>query len=291
MLIAKDIMTRTPLAVFASDTVQSVADVITQRKVSSLPVLSSTKEVLGVLSEVAVLKIFIKAKALGQTRGSIYEHKSLFEPIRSVKETDGILDIVQTALKHPHQRVFVLDSVGRLQGVISPKDILAVLNDDNEASVPMQQELKDLRAQVATMKSTKAELHQTEQRLKEYEKLMESTNFMLYAVDANGKIVIANARLHSALGYSAGQLLGKTLHDLYPPHLWKEADEALENAKSMRAPPTSYASYLTRLGGTIRVEVTSQIVPNERGEFLELSTMARVIDSDQLLRLLQGVLK
>lgn len=291
MLIAKDLMTLKPLTAHSSDTIQAVVNLFTKNKLTSVPVLGNFHEVLGAVSEVSLLRSYVKAKAMGGTEQKIVFFKEAIEPLSTVKENDSILTVLQLSLKAPLHRIYVLDATGHLKGVISPKDILSALNDDVESSPTMQKELKDLREKVNKMGQVQNILEHTEHQLKSYENLVESTNFMLHSVDATGKIIMANSRMHSVLGYNPGELIGKNLHDLYPQHLWKTVDEGLHHVRKTGEQVPVYSTYMTKMKDPIKVEITSQAVTDEKGQFVATSTISRVIDSDQLLRLLNGVIK
>lgn len=291
MIIAKDFMTHSPLVVHTSDTLRHCASLFTANKLSTIPVVDVQNRVVGVVSEVSLLKTYIKAKSTHSLDDKIIAHKEMIEPIVHVQDKDDINTVVQAALRSPYHRVIVLDDADHLLGVISPKDILSVLNDDDEPSKSMQQELKDLRLQVQEMDKIKESIVTKEAKLKNYELLFASNQFMLHSVDASGKIIMANPRLHSVLGYAPNELVGKTIRDLYPQHLWSVVEEGLKKVKSSGQQELIYSMFKKKNGDTIKVEIASQAVQEENGKFLATSTISRVVDSDSLLKLLHGVFK
>lgn len=291
MIIAKDIMTHSPNHVLTSDTVQQAINIFTQNKLSTLPVLSTVGKVEGVISEISLLKAYIKIRSAKRFDDKIVDHREIIEPPITVNEKADIAMVVQAALRSPYHRVLVLDDMDHLLGVISPKDILLVLNENSDPSLTMQKELRELRQKAEKIQDLNQELKKTEAQMKTYENLFDSSNFMLHSLDKDGKIIMANPRIHEVLGYAPGELVGKTIKDLYPQHLWDEVEKGLKKIESQGTVETVYSAYRKKNGEVVKVEVASQAVKDEKGKFVATSTISRLIDPEALLRLLHGVFK
>ncbi len=267
MIIAKDFMTHSPLVLKTSDTIRFAVTLFTTNKLSVIPVVDARESILGLVTEISLLKTYIKTKGSHKVDDKVQNHQEMFEPVTSVRDKDDISTVVQAVLRAPYHRVVVLDDGGHLLGVISPKDILSVLNDDGEKSKSMQQELRDLRDQVQEIETIKESIVSKDKKLNNYEQLFDSSQFMLHSVDSSGKIIMANLRLHTVLGYEPNELIGKTLHDLYPQHLWSVVDEGLNKIKTTGHQELVYTVFKKKNGDTIKVEVASQAVQKEHGEF------------------------
>lgn len=288
MIIAKDLMTHHPWTLHVSDSVQRAVDMFTVNRPSTIPVLFANGEVRGVISEIPLLKMFVRLKVKNDLASKLGEHKELFETPIFVRERDPIATVMQAALKASHHRVLVLDDNKHLRGVISPKDILTMLNGGPNNSISMHKELKDLRLRVANMQDEHKKLQKTEAELKAYEDAIETSQFMFHSVSPDGKILIANERLHEVLGYGQGELVGKSVYDLYPKEMWPAVETSLKQLQVSGLHQMN-TSYKRKDGSLVKVELGSHSILDSQGKFIATSTLARLIDGESLLRLLNGV--
>jgi PAS domain S-box-containing protein len=289
MIIAKDLMTHHPWVVYTSDSVQHVVDMFTKNRPSTIPVLTPAGEVHGVVSEIPLLKLYVRLKAKQQLSSILLDYKDLFEAPIFVRERDPIAIVMHAALKASHHRVLVLDDNKHLRGVISPKDILSMLNGNSSHSDSIQRELKDLRHRVTNMQGEREKLQKVEEELKNYEVAIAGSQFMFHSVDGNGKIVLANERLHEVLGYDPKELIGKSIYDLYPKEFWAAVEGSLKQIQTSGIHQMN-TSYRRKSGEFLKVEVGSHAIVDRKGNFLATSTLARVVDGDSLLRSLNGVI-
>ena len=289
-MIAKDVMTSSPWVIYTNDSIKKAADIFVTHKPSTIPVLLPSGEVHGVLSEVPLLKVYVKLKVKSALSQMIMGTKDLIEPAVCVRERDPIAVVMQACMKVNHHRVLVLDEYGFLKGVVSPKDLLALLHGEPGESISMQEELKALRARVTEMEQSQEKLKVTALKLKNYETMFSKSPFMFHSVDSTGKIVVANPRLHQVLGYQDGELLNKMLYDLYPESIWPMVEKGLQHVL-MQGSRQMFTEYQTKSGKPVKVEILSQAILDPNGKFLATSTIARLIDSDSLLHLLDGAFK
>ena len=148
MLTAKEIMTAKPIAAKSSDTIQTVTDLFTKYELTSIPIVNTIGHVLGVITEISILKAYVRAVALKGLNTQVSEHLEIMEPVVSVLETDTIQSVVQSVVKASIHRVVVVDGLGHLRGVIGPKDLLSALNQDGDAPNFIRDALRDSRDKV-----------------------------------------------------------------------------------------------------------------------------------------------
>ena len=115
-------------AVSADLPIYAAIDVLVDKGVTGIPVLSTTGQVLGVLSEVHCLKLIAEGDTDYDTpRGTVGDY---FDA--SVPQVSPEMDIYYVAgmflRERQHRRFPVVDS-GKLVGVITRKDVLRALRD------------------------------------------------------------------------------------------------------------------------------------------------------------------
>lgn len=289
-MIAKDLMTRNPKTLFTSDSVGRAADIFTQHRLSTLPVLVPSGEVHGIISEIPLLREYIKLKAKNQISQMLIKTPEIFEDVAMVSERDPISLVVQAALKVSHHRVLVVDDHKRLRGVISPKDLLSVLHGKPGKSLTFQDELKQIRVKAADLSKQHGAVRVPEQKLKSYEAIMANSQLMFHSSSPSGKIVLANDRIHQVLGYGKGELIGKSLEILYPKEIWPEMERGLKRILANHSAQV-LTSYLTKSGDRVNVEVGSQPILDDAHKVIATASIARIVDSESLLKILNSQIK
>ncbi len=148
---AKDIMTRKVITVKEEDTIQEVVKLILDNKISGVPVINDSKEVVGIISEsdliyrdkdisvpafLPLFESFIILESVRKFEDKIrkktaYKVKdAMTSPAVTVNEDDDINNIVNIMLDRKINRVPVVDSEGTLVGIITRADILRNIEGD-----------------------------------------------------------------------------------------------------------------------------------------------------------------
>ncbi len=286
MIIAKDIMTQKPLSLVEDMKVTDAVRTMLNHHISSAPVLTVSGKLLGQISEVFLLKLFILSTQKGQENAILKDHIHELSKITTVQERDRIDLVVKKIISSPFNRVLVLDDQSHLRGIISPKDILRFLVGEQSRSGSLFQEFLILKDRIGILKD---QLQNTQTQLSSVSSVIEQSAFLFHSVDLKGKIVLANEKIHGELGYDPGELVGKTILDLFPVDQHKMALDQLKKVAASDDEVKTYTSYLKKTGEVLKVEVISRAIRNEKGEFVATSTLSRVLDSDTLLRTLHGV--
>ncbi len=131
----EDIMTHDVITIEQGQSVGDAINVFLKHKISGAPVVNLQHKVISVISEFDLMKFVVMGGPL--VKVSDYIPKLVDQDdIVAVKKTDPIKSVFQKLLKKPIKRVIVLDATGRLQGIVSRKNILRVFadsyDDDNE---------------------------------------------------------------------------------------------------------------------------------------------------------------
>jgi CBS-domain-containing membrane protein len=140
--VFKDVMTTPVVAVRCDETFKEVAAKLRQYRVSAFPVVDDAHRVIGVISEADMLakEVFTrddgitalmhrkeKAKADGITAGDLMTHPAvIITPDDSVERAARLMYTVRV------KRLPVVDAGGRLVGIITRSDVLAVFDRPDE---------------------------------------------------------------------------------------------------------------------------------------------------------------
>lgn len=290
MIIAKDFMTPSPRFLLSSDPLSLALDLFQRKQFKTMPVLSTDKKVLGVLSEVALLKSLILAISQRRLDSSVYEYAQHFEQPVMVSDKDSLNQVLKVLLASKSHRLLVVDYQDRLVGVISPKDIIAALLNDGQAQ-SLQTKVDRLEEELLLLRADNAQLKMQHKTLDDLKNLMESSLFLTHSVGPDGKIHFANARLHQVLGYPDGFLVGQDFEILYPEHLKALVKKSFLELSRGNQQKIVYSALVTKKGESIKVEMTSISLQKDDGEFNGTATVSRIIDSEVMLKLLSGAFK
>lgn len=282
---AKDIMTPNPISLILNQELGQAVQTMLENDISVAAVTTYDGNIAGQVSEVDVLRAYIISKGFPEKK-LLNDYRQVFKPADTVHETDSIDQVVKTLLKSSYNRVLVVTKGDRIRGIISPKDIIRGLMGEEHRSGSMLQELNMAQKQVDDLKNM---LDHKADTIKRYEKFINGSDYMMHSVDKAGKIIMANNKLSQALGYKSGDLVGKSVFLLYELRHHEEVRKSLEELIAEKKFIKTYSTYVTKTGETLRVEVASSVLKDDKGSFVATSTISRVVEQDDLLRALHGV--
>ncbi|MCB0391410.1 MAG: CBS domain-containing protein [Bdellovibrionales bacterium] len=289
MKTAKDLMTKDPILVQSGSDVRDQLRIFLDNDISSAPVVSPVGEILGSLNEIGLIKSYLVHKIQqknNQNNMKVIHHKELLDPIEIVKESDPATDVIRLMIHSPGHRVVVVNNMRQVMGVVSPKDILKFLAGENSANKLLRDELEEKQKKVEELQE---KLLDTQKVLNSYQDIYQDAPTMMHSVDERGNITMANKKIHDILGYKQGELVGKTIFDLYAKSCHGQATLGLKHIMEDGYHNSTYSTMMTKDGGKIRVDVVSSALKDKYGKFLGTISASRVIDSDVLLRALNGV--
>lgn len=123
-LKAEDIMTKTVFAFNMNTTVREAILELLDRKISGAPIIEpKTTLVLSIASEADLMK-FAAMDGLDQQLSSFVDKLPMATNIISARPNDVFADVFKLFLTKPVRRVIITDDGGRLQGIISRRDIM-----------------------------------------------------------------------------------------------------------------------------------------------------------------------
>jgi CBS domain-containing protein len=147
-MFARDIMSRNVITVTRETTIKEIARILTEHKISGVPVVDGEGRVVGVVSEGDLIyqdkKLHTPAfleilggviyledpKRVGQELMKMTAAKAveiMTTKIYTVKEDTPVSDIATLMIDRQVNRVPVLDSEGKLAGIVSRQDLIKSL--------------------------------------------------------------------------------------------------------------------------------------------------------------------
>lgn len=281
MKLAKDLMTKNPTIVLSSDDLKQTSKLFVEKNISSAPVENPLGELLGVLTELNLARAFIRNYNVGNPiDNKITNNKDLLVQAISVYDDATIIDVLNEILNAPHHRVLVRNKAEAIVGIISPKDILSVL-------IGEQNKFNDLKIQLEEshqkLKMLDEKLNDLTEVAKKYHSLYSDAPMMMHSVDSKGNIIMANKMIHETLGYSEGELVGKSLTDLYAKEMHKEALEGLQKIKENGSHHHIYTSMIKKNGDEVRVDIVSSALRDHSDQFVATISATQTVESESLL--------
>jgi PAS domain S-box-containing protein len=191
--------------------------------------------------------------------------------IQQSEDFPEVMKKLMTAVGH---RVFVIDSNSAVIGHITAKDILPFFSSQDSPHTPTPN--VSLGTSLPLIETLKSELYL-------YESFFEKSPFMMHSVNPQGSIQMANEMLHSILGYEYGELIGKTIFDLYPKENHKKASAGIQTILHQGFHQIIQGQMLTKHGQPIEVELASRALLDQRSQPVGTITVSRPLKMELIL--------
>lgn len=283
---AKEIMTPNPKFIGSGDSLETAIKLFFENNIHYAPVITPNKEVLGLLSEMALIKASLRHYLEPDKLDKVFHHKELFEAPVYLDESESIDDVVKTISKSSTNRLLVKNKQGLLVGIISPKDLLSLVSGQQKKSLNLRLELEKAKEESKLLSN---KLSDVENMFKIYRNVFEESPYMMHSVNDQGRIIMANRCIHATLGYEKDELIGKSLSDIYPKTILHEAVGGLDKIKKNGHHHVTYTSMVKKNGEKIRIDIASSALTSPRGDFLGTISISRLVDSEGFLRALHGI--
>jgi CBS domain-containing membrane protein len=141
----KDVMTRTVVTVKQDADLHEAARILSENRISGMPVVSDNNQVIGVISEADILtmagmkkdhtfkdivRTILGEHVPGRKGGNRVKDVMSFPPITS-KADDHITDVAKVLDEKRFKRMPVVDDDGKLIGIISRADIVRAIGNES----------------------------------------------------------------------------------------------------------------------------------------------------------------
>ncbi len=261
-------------------TLMKAAEFFASHKLTTVPVVSHSGEILGVLSDFQLLRLLLRAKSEGKVP-ILADYREDLDPVVTIAEDDSVVNAFGLMIQSTNHRIYTIQE-GKLTGALSPKDFLLHMAGGKNKSDGMVD--PNLQMQIETILK---ELYDTRKLLSDFQSMFNDSPYLMHSVDMEGKILAANRMIHFVLGYNEGELVGKSLRQLYPPENYKSAMEGLDTVKALGFHPLVNATMMKRDGSIVRVDIASTLKKTPRGEAEATITVGRLSDSYRMVNYLQ----
>jgi CBS domain-containing protein len=127
MIKAKDIMQTNLITVNEQTCVYEAVDILTEKKITGLPVVNDQGGLVGIISEKDIL-LMAYHKIVGTCDEAMNSRKItdvMTSEVVSFRSEDNLADVCQCFMDYPFRRVPILDDDGKLVGLISRKDVVS----------------------------------------------------------------------------------------------------------------------------------------------------------------------
>lgn len=121
----KSLIKREPIVVEIGTTLRTAAQIMVRESIGLLPIVSPSdhKKVLGVISERDFVKAFAQHRGLDDLN---VEDVGTMGNVVTISEDDSVANAAKLMFENNIRHLVVVDSAGRLAGVISIKDIIKI---------------------------------------------------------------------------------------------------------------------------------------------------------------------
>lgn len=260
---------------------EDAAKFFAAHKLTTAPVVEKGGEILGVITDFALLRTLLRARQENKKGLCLSDIKEDLDPVVTVNENDSIVTAFRLMLQSHNHRVFAIHS-GQLTGALSPKDLLLYMAGVKDKSEDVADSMVQRQIEIILK-----ELHDTRRKLSDYQQMFHDAPYLMHSIDLKGKIINANRMIHHVLGYEDGELIGKTIRQLYPPENYQKALEGIETVKELGFHPMVNAVMLKKDGEVIRIDIASTVKKDEKGNAEGTITVGRLSDSHRMLNFLQ----
>lgn len=122
--VAKDIMTTNLITIQEGDTIEEALKILVNHRVTGLPVVDKKGKMVGVISEYDIIQQLSKHE---QPKPAAFREKAKFsDKVFGLAETTPLPDIVKHFIDSKFRRIPIVDSKGRLTGIITRRDLMRV---------------------------------------------------------------------------------------------------------------------------------------------------------------------
>ena len=286
MRTANDLMTPNPKMIASGENLQDVVRLFLNLGVSSSPVVSPMGEILGMLTELALVKAFMLHKAKFHTHDKIGHHTELLLPPAFISSKASLGEIIKEIINSPTNRLLVKDERKKIVGIISPKDLMRPMLGEANPSDNIKEKLRDTEIK---LKQSLQELSNIEKNLEVYRRVFQESPYMMHATDAKGLIIMANKREHEILGYENNELVGKNVLDIYAPAMHQQTMQELQKKAIQSPEAVVYTTLIKKNGSELRCDVSTSSLFDSSGEFISSISALRPMDAQDIIKNLAGI--
>lgn len=267
MITAKEIMQTSPPVLKFDESVLQAITYMSQQPTDFIAVRAADDRYQGVLTEASLMRIYLKYQTQKDKEALVF-YREYFEPMQLIIESEPFPEIVKKVLTAVGHRVFVIDGKSKVIGFISAKNILPMLAGGG----------------IGPSKNQSGISEPLQSNLYLYESFFYNSPFLMHSANQTGTIQMANEVLHKVLGYEYGELIGKTIFDIYPKENHKKAEEGLKKILDRGYHKITTGTMVRKDQTQIEVELVSKALMDQNNHPIGTITVSRPMDIKVLLK-------
>jgi len=124
MPYVRDVMEREVIAAKIGESVQHISKVLTEKKISNMPVIDTSGRLIGVVSEQDIIRAMESEDFMKLTAKNI-----MTKTVYSVKENDPLEYVSKIFIEHPFRRLPVTRNK-KVVGTVTREDIISSFMND-----------------------------------------------------------------------------------------------------------------------------------------------------------------
>lgn len=132
MLQAQTIMKKDVVTIHPETPLDKVIDILIQYTITGVPVVNADSTIAGMITEKDILSFLIDQNVLDLTNDRILCETTAYHimttNVVSFDAGTSVIDICSSLVSHNFRRVPITDKDGKLVGIISRKDIIAIIS-------------------------------------------------------------------------------------------------------------------------------------------------------------------
>lgn len=132
-LTVSSIMNSSVISVNPEMSLKSVVELFLKEEISGAPVVDKVNRVLTVISEADLIKLGV-LHSLDEKVQKIINHLPKIDELIVINKSESFRNLFEKFILNPVRRVVVMDDNGKLQGIVSRRDIMATILKSAEIS-------------------------------------------------------------------------------------------------------------------------------------------------------------
>lgn len=132
MLQAKTFMKRDVVTLYPQDTLDKAIELLVEKNITGIPVINEDNTLAGIITEKDILSYMLEQDAVNRlTDSNLCEHTvyhAMTPNVTTFHEDAPLDEICECLVRHEFRRVPIVDSQSKLVGIISRKDIIAIIS-------------------------------------------------------------------------------------------------------------------------------------------------------------------
>lgn len=140
---AKAIMSDKVTSMSSALDIQEAVEIFIAKKFTTVPVVNGSGDLAGQLTESILIRLYILSKGQPAKFKKLAHCLEHLEKPQFVSPDDSIASVLKAIMLSPSKRVFVSKDNNKIMGIVSPKDVLKALAQNDKTA----DQIKDAMAQ------------------------------------------------------------------------------------------------------------------------------------------------